>query len=153
MKNFFCYFSSVEFYNGMCNLPIFERSSKRLHAHEIVEHLLDRNLDMSKVATTRPVSIQDNVIFVIDKSKLNSPNDIRADDLGSWSCNGKQLCYCTLSPNGHVEEIQSRKPSTNRKSTYGLIRRYYAHGTASDLRKTVAELIGKLNIAMRVRLL
>ena len=82
------------------------------------------------VATTRPVSIEDNVIFVIDTSKLPCPSDVRADDLGSWRCNGKQLCYCTLSPTGQVEEIQTRKPS-NSKSTYGLIRRYYTHGTVA----------------------
>lgn len=145
------YSSSVELYNGICNLPIFERSSKRLHARGIVERLLDCSLDMAKVATTRPVSIEDNVIFVIDTSKLPCPSDVRADDLGSWRCNGKQLCYCTLSPTGHVEEIQTRKPS-NSKSTYGLIRRYYTHGTASDLRKTVAELIGKL-MYISIRLL
>ena len=138
-----CYCSSkIELYNGNCNLPVFERSSSRLHARTIVERLLDPNLDMSKVATTRPVSVQDNVIFVVDTSKLSSPIDVYADDLGSWSCNGKQMCYCMLSSTGHVEEILSRKPP-NKNSAYCLIRRYYAHGTAPYLRKTVAELIGK----------
>lgn len=130
-----CYCSSkIELYNGNCNLPVFERSSSHLHARAIVERLLDPNLDMSKVATTRPVSVQDNVISVVDTSKLSSPIDVRADDLGSWSC--------TLSSTGHVEEILSRKPP-NKNSAYCLIRRYYTHGTAPDLRKTVAELIGK----------
>jgi len=99
---------------------------------------------LSKVATVQPVSVQDNLIFVVDTSKLESPNDIRADDLGSWHCNGKQLCYCIINSTGRVDEIIHRKPSKS-VTAYGLIRRYYTHGTASDLKKTVAELIGMLN--------
>ena len=131
-----------EFHNGNCNLPIFERSTARLYARPIVEQLLDRNLNMAKVATVRPVSVQENLTFVVDTGKLDSPEDIRADDLGTWLCNGKHLCYCTLSPTGRVDEILTRKPSKS-PATYGLVRRYYTHGTAPDLRKTVAELIGK----------
>ena len=50
---------------------------------------------MAKVATIRLISVQDNLTFVVDMSKLDSIEDIRTDDLGSWYCMGS-ICVTAL---------------------------------------------------------
>ena len=40
------------------------------------------------LCSSRPVSVENNVSFVVDLSKLKDPNDVRADDLGAWKCTG-----------------------------------------------------------------
>ena len=51
---------------------------------------------MIKLLLLHPVSVQDNMVFVIDLSHLDKPQDIHADDLGSWTCNGKRCSNCDL---------------------------------------------------------
>ena len=114
----------------------------RYNAQKIVEVLLDPTLPANKIATTQPVFIQDNVIFIVDMSKLDKPEDIRADDLGSWSCNGKRLIRCIVDDKGNVSELVT-KQKTHSGETYTLVRRYYEHMTSKDFKKTIAELIGK----------
>lgn len=58
---------------------------------KIIELLLDRSIPLSKIATSQPVGVQDNMVFIVDLSKLAKDEDIRADDLGSWLCNGSAL--------------------------------------------------------------
>lgn len=40
------------------------------------------------ICSSQPVSVENNVSFVVDMAKLKDPNDIRADDLGAWTCTG-----------------------------------------------------------------
>lgn len=68
------------------NIPIFENSNTHYSAKRIVEVLLDETLPNRKIATSQPVCIEDNLVFVVDLSKLDNPDDIRCDDLGSWTC-------------------------------------------------------------------
>ena len=35
-------------------------------------------------------------MFVVDLSQLEKPEDIQANDLGSWVCNGKQCNACEV---------------------------------------------------------
>ena len=57
-----------------------------------MEVLLDKHLPFNRIATCQPVGVQDNLVFVIDLSQLEEAEDIRADDLGSWTCNGNDVC-------------------------------------------------------------
>ena len=85
-----------------------------------------------KIATSQPVCVQDNLVFIVDISKLDKPEDIRADDLGSWDCNGKRCSYCCVDDQGYVVTISKTKPSQGAYSIYTLVRRYYKHATAGD---------------------
>ena len=127
-------------------LPIYERTSKTYSAREITEILLDSDLPTSRIATSHPVSVQENLVFVVDLSQLEKPEDIRADDLGSWVCNGKRCNQCEVEDD-QVMEIFSG-PSIQRENMYRLVRRYYRHATSSDFRRTIAEIYGKLLIVI-----
>ena len=75
---------------------------------------------------------------MVDLSHLEKPEDLRADDLGSWLCNGKKCVRCTVQ-DGQILEIFSGSSG----NTYLLIRRYYKHATSGDFRRTIAEVYGK----------
>ena len=47
-----------------------------------VHHNVSFIVDLSKL---------NNVSFIVDLSKLKNPNDVRADDLGSWKCTGSSI--------------------------------------------------------------
>ena len=117
-----------------------DRTSKHYTAKSIVEVLLDKHLPLKMIATSQPVGVQKNLVFVIDLSKLEKPEDIRADDLGSWTCNGKRYVQCIVN-DGEVSGILSGSKSGTR-STYCLIKRYYKHATAGDFKRTIAEIYG-----------
>ena len=68
--------------------------------------MLDPNLSPNKIATSHPVSVQENLVFVVDLSHLEKPEDVCADDLGSWMCNGKRCVRCEVN-DGQVLEVSS----------------------------------------------
>ena len=73
----------TKYLNGNPEIPVYEETSNHYTAKEIVETLLDKTIPLTKITTTQPVSCQDNFTFVVDISKLDKPEDIRCDDLGS----------------------------------------------------------------------
>lgn len=74
---------------------MFAETADRYTATEIAELLLDKTVPLAKIATSRPVCVQNNFVFIVDISKLDKPEDIRVDDMGSWACNGKRCLYCS----------------------------------------------------------
>ena len=41
-------------------------------------------IPLTKIPTSQSVCVQDNCVFIVDISKLENPEDICADDLGSY---------------------------------------------------------------------
>jgi len=87
-------------------LPIFEQRVHNYTGREIAEILLDPDLSSNNIATSHPVSVQNNMVFVVDLSNLEKPEDVHADDLGSWICNGKRCANCEVE-DGHVLEVDT----------------------------------------------
>ena len=48
------------------------------------------------------IGIQKNAVFVIDATRLKSPDDIRADDLGVWVNNGVRHSFLTCKSVGNI---------------------------------------------------
>ena len=133
-------YRKIQFLHGNCNVPIFDCTSHQYSAKEIVNVLLDQSLPVEKISTSRPTFVEDNFIFVVDLSKLDDPKDVRADDLGSWICNGKRSVQCAIE-DGRAFEIVPTS-NTNVGITYRLIRRYYKHATAGDFARIISEIYG-----------
>jgi hypothetical protein len=136
------FYRRIEYLNENLNIPIFELTSDHFTARNIAETLLDKDLPLSKIATSRPVGVQNNMVFVVDLSQLSSHEDIRADDLGSWTCNGKRSQQCIVDDFGRVIDILS-KVKPRKQLVYTLVKRYYRHSTSPDFRKVIAEIFGK----------
>ena len=131
----------TEYLNGNMNIPIYERTTDHYTAKGIIE--LDKSLPHSTIVTSQPTSVQDNLVFIVDISKLDKPEDIRADDLGSWTCNGKRRLQCTIDNCGRVVDVFSQhKPC--KQHLYTLVKRYYKHATAGNYKRTIAEIYGGL---------
>ena len=69
------------------NYPYLEVLIKGYNCEQIFQILLD------------PFYMHHNVCisFIVDLSKLKNPNDVHADDLGSWKCTGSRI------PTFHVD--------------------------------------------------
>ena len=81
-----------------------------------------------------------NLAFVIDLSKLEKPEDVRADDLGTWTCNGNRWVQCVVY-DGIVSEILPG-PKSGSCCTYCLVKCYHKHATAGNFKRTIAEIYG-----------
>ena len=106
----------MEHLHGNLSIRIYNQTSKNYTARNIVEVLLDKHLPFNRIATCQPIGVQDDLVFVIDLSQLEKPQHIRADDLGSWICNGKWCVQCIVH-DGEVSEILSG-PRSGICSTY-----------------------------------
>ena len=89
------------------NLPVYNHTEQHYTTKEIVEVLLDKSISCSRIATSQPTRVQDNFASIVDISKLDKPEDIRADDLGSWSCTGTRCSQCSVDEQGFVIDIIS----------------------------------------------
>ena len=69
-------YRKVDHLHGNLSMPIYDRTSKHYTAKSIVEVLLDKHLPLKMIATSQPVGVQENLVFVIDLSKLEKPEDI-----------------------------------------------------------------------------
>ena len=138
-----CFIRKTEYLNGNMNIPIFEQTTDHYTAKGIIELLLDKSLPHAVIATSQPVSVQDNLVFIVDISKLDRPEDIRAGDLGSWTCNGKRRLQCSVDNRGHVIDVFGQHKPRN-QHLYTLVKRYYKHATAGDYKRTIAEIFGEL---------
>ena len=140
----------TEYLHNNLNIPIFEQTSDHFTAKKIAETLLDKDLPLSKIATSQPVGVQDNMAFIVDLSKLGSQEDIRADDLGSWICNGKRRQQCSINEFGCVIDIVS-KVKSRKQRMYTLVKRYYRHATATDYRRVIAEIFGECVMTIQIK--
>ena len=141
------FFSELEFYGGNEQLPIYENiptSRKRLYsATDIAKILLNPKLPGSKqICTTVPVSIERNVSFIVDTTKLEDTADILSDDMGAWKHNGVDTGYFNVSMNSNGISVEKIEEPTS-DQTYTVKRVYRVHGTNRSLKKLTAYILGK----------
>ena len=77
----------------------------------------------NRICSKVPIGTDKNVTFVIDTTRLKSPEDIRADDLGVWRNNGVRRCNTAC-------------------GKYQLVRSYFYHKESKDYRRVIFQLYG-----------
>ena len=87
---------SVEYYHDNTYLPLYGHPCQGYSGEEIVKILLNPTFRDELLCSTHPDSVQNNVSFVVDLSKLKDPNDVYANDLGTWKCTGSHLLQFTV---------------------------------------------------------
>ena len=70
-------------------IPVFESGLVKYTALELVKILLDENQNKNYVCKKQPLRITQSKVFLIDTSNLDDPDDLKADDLGSWRNDGQ----------------------------------------------------------------
>lgn len=113
--------------------------------NEIAQALLNDSSDDSKICHRAPTNIEHNCTFLIDRSRLKSPADIKADDSGSWKNNGVRSVVILVA-NDDVSIVAREKQIKSSKllcDQYLLTRSYYIHQASKDFRKILFTLSGK----------
>jgi hypothetical protein len=93
-----------------------------------------------KVCHITPTNVEHNCTFIVDRSYLKDPDDIKADDGGSWKNNGVR--YTIVSWRNKKATIISRNTSvckqhTLTRSEFLIERTYYANKGHPDFRKII----------------
>ena len=139
-----------EYFQDNPDLPIFERISttrKRLYSVEDVTRiLLSPSLRSSDFVCTKvPITVNENIAFIVNLDKLDDRKDVLSDDMGVWKHNGVDTSHVRVSfTMSEVESVQKFHPSTaSDTSTYTVKRVYRTHTTDKTLKKLTAYIHGK----------
>ena len=101
---------------------------------EVFHAILNTDPNAEVVCSSKPVGVKDAAVFVVDTRKLRHPNDLKADDMGSWIHKGKPIRYYKLSRVSKSGEVYGAKPCDRKDSgdVYKLTRIYYHHKGTSE---------------------
>ena len=96
---------SVELHDKK-GLPIYSRDSKLWSTRKCFSALLNSNLDISKVCTIVPLSVDINSLFIADLNLLGSYKDIFCDDMGVWQLSGSYRKWCKTNVKEYVASLE-----------------------------------------------
>jgi len=119
-------------FDGDSRLPILFCNPVSLTISQSVRILLQAKKE--EICTQQPIGCTSSNTFVVDLSKLDDRNDIRADDLGVWVNKGVKSSFCNVKfKDDRIKSVKvlDYKPSTKHSSVYRLKRTYWVHSQAS----------------------
>ena len=121
-------------------MPVYGYPKRGYNIEQIVHILVQPNFDARLLCKTNPISVENNVSFVVDVSKLSNRNDVRADDLGSWKCTGsRSLQFLVKFDSESCTIVSNRSTSGDETVVVVYIRRqYHVHDTDNDLHRMIA---------------
>ena len=116
------------------NVPIFSQQKKHLAMTEIIETQLDPDLDRNVVATTQPVGVESNAIFIVDLKYFKHTKDIMCDVLGSWKNNSCHSTWVIVDADGIAETRGKVKPNVASDGSvpYRVCKSYYVNKASPD---------------------
>lgn len=115
---------------------MYDYPKKGYSQEEIVQILCDPKLETSLICSTHPVSVENNVAFVIDMSKLKNPCDVQSDDLGAWICKGSRVL--TFAVNVTHTSCTLVSLLSDGAIEIKVRRQYFVNGSDSDLHRMIA---------------
>lgn len=116
----------------------------KLSAGELVRILLDRQRHSGLVSQQQPLRVCESKVFVVNTDHLGDPDDIKADDLGSWRNDGQHSRWVKVKQDGdHIRTVEfcSGKPK-NDPSAYCLHRHYFIHHSMNQFKRKIVYLSG-----------
>ena len=136
----------IEFYGGNTALPVYSKSRKVLSPAETVGLLTDRGaFHLSKVCHRQPLQVQHHRTFIVDLTSLQSPQDVKCDDMGSWRNNSSSKFTFDVEWNeGEIKMLTPVRKGCH-KSSVILKREYFIlnHNVENDLRKRIDTIVCK----------
>ena len=123
--------SSQEFFGGNSSVPLHSRPTKGLSVKEALEIIL--SCKEEKVCKRKPISCQENALFVISREAVDNIEDLKADDNGIWDWGGKPRSYHAVKCNeeGQIVRVRPMKyhddPISSTEEVYELTRLYERH--------------------------
>lgn len=131
-------------YNGV--FPIYDSFTEVMKPVEAFNAIINTAPSSKVVCLRKPVGIRDAAVFLVDTTKLKHPNDLKADDMGSWIHKGKPIRHFEIERVPQSGEVYGAKPCDHRRddSVYKLTRIYYHHRGTSEFRRTIFYVHSKL---------
>ena len=104
---------------------------------DVLNAILNTAVTSDIVCLQKPVGVKDAAVFLVKTTKLRHPDDLKADDMGSWVHKGIPSRYYNIecSPSGVVCGVKRCSKTTT--DAYKLTRIFYHHRGTSELRKTI----------------
>ena len=133
----------VTFYQDCKDLPVFPCSLLSCTENDkVVKVLLNASRKHnSYIASTNPVSVQNNVNFVVDLEALEQPEDLLSDDLGAWEQTKTRSKWYDVRFGAEEEVRQVTKVEDKLDGSYQVCRRPFINKSDRSLRKTIINVI------------
>ena len=93
-----------DYYKGNSRIPYLTKGSRAYSHQKVVDIILSGK--SKRVCSARPVKVEENATFLIDRSKLSHQDDWAKDDLGTWRNQGYGGTVLTVSEDGVVFEAR-----------------------------------------------
>ena len=120
-------------------LPVYDWSPKDKSPIDLVQILL-KSVDENRTCKVVPNCISHNVCFLLDTASLESEDDWKSDDMGSWRNNGtQQYPYVLRDNNIHLADEDDVVGDFEK---YTLKRTYYKNNCSPDVKKIVSMIKG-----------
>lgn len=140
--------TSIEYYGGREDLPIFVKQKKHLTTTQIMETLLDPDIDENQICKTQPIAVESNLAFVVDLKHLKHPKDLLCDELGTWKCNGCRRTWVVVDDYGVANICGKEKPFKVEGSLYQVTKKYYLNKGSPDFHRMVVYMEGRQQIVV-----
>ena len=138
--------SPMKYFNDDKQLPVYSQLSSGYCLSDLVDILMSNDIDSNKVCTVQPLGVNINCAFIVDLD-LVDPDDLKADDNGSWKNNGTRRIFFVVNERNKPEFLASA-PVLQQGYYYCVVRRYFVHRTYGKFRRCIVEIKGKLNVNM-----
>ena len=136
-----------KYYRKNKKIPVFAYDKKGFIPEEALQLISGVSRKHSAdVCTDHPVGCMMNATFLVDTSKLQHPQDIKADDLGTFKNNRVQhrYCFATADKDDGNELITQRLPvrhSECRPGHYDVKVTYWVHSSHNDFKRRLYQVI------------
>jgi hypothetical protein len=118
------------------------KTSDVLKPVDVFNAILNTDVSSAAVCNHKPVEVMDPAVFIVNLNSLKNPNDIKADDMGSWIHKGKPIRYFELDQGDDGEVLLAKPCSSEDSNYYKLTRVYYHHKGTPQFRKTLFYVTG-----------
>ncbi|CAB3994354.1 Hypothetical predicted protein [Paramuricea clavata] len=91
-------------------LPVYRWGlTKGMCTDDVAELLVNRCINHSRIATRGPTSVENNAVFVVDRSKIPEKDDLKFDDLGAWESEGSKKLFYSMDGDGKLAKSAKDK--------------------------------------------
>ena len=111
--------------------------------HLTIEELLSSDVKNNRICRVQPLSVMKNAVFQIDIDVVPF-NDLKADDLGSWSATGTKRTYFRFTQDNSIRYATGIPSASG--SYFCLTRRYYVHKTYNRFHRIISDIKGTFGI-------
>ena len=67
-----------------------------INAGVLIRILLEKKRHEGRICKKQPLRVRDSKVFVVNTDELSNPDDLKADDLGSWKNDGLHAWWCKV---------------------------------------------------------